>query len=59
MNNINTEDRKLIDELTEKLKRSDKKNHELRKALLTVDEQCEKLVVRFACCFFFSVYNLL
>uniref|UniRef100_A0A912HHU5 Bm9164 n=1 Tax=Brugia malayi TaxID=6279 RepID=A0A912HHU5_BRUMA len=40
----NTEEKKLIGELIEKLKHSDEKNQELRKALHTVDEQCEKLV---------------
>ncbi|EFO25697.2 hypothetical protein LOAG_02785 [Loa loa] len=44
MNNVNTEEKKLIGELIEKLKHSDKKNQELRKALHTVDEQCEKLL---------------
>lgn len=53
MNNVNTKEKKLIEELIEKLKHSDEKNQELRKALHTVDEQCEKLVVR---CFFFSYF---
>uniref|UniRef100_A0A915PS73 Uncharacterized protein n=1 Tax=Setaria digitata TaxID=48799 RepID=A0A915PS73_9BILA len=44
LNNANTEEKKLIEELTAKLKNSDEKNKELRKALYTVDEQCEKLV---------------
>ncbi|KAK6111229.1 hypothetical protein QQG55_42835 [Brugia pahangi] len=43
----NTEEKKLIGELIEKLKHSDEKNQELRKALHTVDEQCEKLVRSF------------
>ncbi|VDP15644.1 unnamed protein product [Onchocerca flexuosa] len=47
MNNVNTEEKKLIEELTEKLKHSDEKNKELREALHTVDEQCEKLVRSF------------
>ncbi|VDK86415.1 unnamed protein product, partial [Onchocerca ochengi] len=47
INNVNTEEKKLIEELTEKLKHSDEKNKELREALHTVDEQCEKLVRSF------------
>ncbi|EJW86221.1 hypothetical protein WUBG_02868 [Wuchereria bancrofti] len=43
----NTDEEKLIGELIEKLKHSDEKNQELRKALHTVDEQCEKLVRSF------------
>ncbi|KAM3725401.1 Agglutinin receptor [Dirofilaria immitis] len=44
MNSVNTEEKKLIEELTKKLKHSDEKNKKLREALHTVDEQCEKLV---------------
>uniref|UniRef100_A0A0R3S3I8 Filament-like plant protein 7 n=1 Tax=Elaeophora elaphi TaxID=1147741 RepID=A0A0R3S3I8_9BILA len=47
MSNVNTEEKKLIEELIEKLKHSDERNQELRKALHTVDEQCEKLVRSF------------
>ncbi|CAG9538803.1 unnamed protein product [Cercopithifilaria johnstoni] len=47
MSNVDTEEKKLIEELTQKLKHSDEKNQELRKALHTVDEQCEKLVRSF------------
>ncbi|MCP9265583.1 hypothetical protein DINM_020913 [Dirofilaria immitis] len=39
--------KKLIEELTKKLKHSDEKNKKLREALHTVDEQCEKLVRSF------------
>ncbi|KAL3982853.1 hypothetical protein ACH3XW_48795 [Acanthocheilonema viteae] len=44
MSNVNTEEKKLIEELIQKLKHSDERNQELRKALHTVDQQCEKLV---------------
>lgn len=47
MDNVNTEGKKLIEELIQKLKHSDERNQELRKALHAVDEQCEKLVARF------------
>ncbi|VDK86805.1 unnamed protein product [Litomosoides sigmodontis] len=47
MDNVNAEGKKMIEELIQKLKHSDERNQELRKALHAVDEQCEKLVRSF------------
>lgn len=48
MNSLNTEEKKLMEELLHKFKKSNERNQELWKALHVIDEQCEKLVV---CCF--------